>query len=153
MKNKSALYISVAVLLLVLIGGYLIIKNLSNKPAPVEEEEVIQVELPPADPGIEVDLKAKPDGKSVILTVAKIPSTTDSVEYELSYLTGEGLPKGALGKISLNGKTELTRDVLLGTCSTGGKCTYDLGVTAVKLVLKFNSPSGATQFSKEYPLN
>lgn len=151
MKNKKTLVIAVGILVLVLVGGSFLVKSL-NQPvtSPGEEEEI--VDLPPADPSIVVAVEPKPDGRSVVLSVSKIPSGTESVEYELSYLTGEGLPKGALGKISLNGASEVTRDVLLGTCSTGGKCTYDTGVTSVKLVLKFNHPSGATQFSQDYSL-
>ena len=151
-KNKSALYLSIGLLILVVIGGFFVIKSF-KKPATQPSEETEQkVELPPADPSITVDLKPKPDGKSVFLTVSKIPSNTESIEYELSYLTGEGLPKGALGKITLNGKTDIERDILLGTCSTGGKCTYDTGVKSVNLVLKFNTSQGATQFTKEYSL-
>lgn len=152
MKNKTVLYVSVGVLLFVVVGGVLVVKifNKPVSPPPQAEEEVVN--LPPVDSSVVVDLKPKADSKSVVLSVSKIPAGTDSLEYELSYLTGAGLPKGALGKITLGDKTEVTRDILLGTCSTGGKCTYDTGVTSVKLVLKFNSASGSTQFSKEYPL-
>lgn len=152
MKNKSALYISIGIVVLVLVVGAVVIKNLSGNTDNNQLNEEEQVELPPADPSILVDVKAKPDGKTVVLSISKIPRSTVTIEYELSYLTGDGLPKGALGKITLNDKTEIIRDILLGTCSTGGKCTYDSGVTSVKLVLKFNSPSGATQFTKEFPL-
>lgn len=150
-KNKSALIISLGLLALIIAGGIFIAKA-TKKPAVTQIEEEEQVELPPADPSIVVDLKPKSDGRSVLLTISRIPSSTESIEYELSYITGEGLPKGALGKITLSGKTNIERDILLGTCSTGGKCTYDTGVKSVSLVLKFNSPDGSTQFTKEYPL-
>lgn len=152
MKNKNALIASVVLLLVVIVGGVMVVRWLGAPGNPQSEEEEQRVQLPPADPSIVVDLQSKPDSRSVILTVSKIPKGTTSVEYELSYLTDEGLPKGALGKIDLNGKTEVNRDILLGTCSTGGKCTYDTGVTSVQLVLRFNHPDGATQFSHEYPL-
>ena len=151
MKKNPAIFISLGVLILVLGGGFLVIKNI-NKSAPQQEiEEGISEDLPFADPSIVVDLKAKADGKEVVLSVSKIPADTESIEYELSYLTGEGLPKGALGKITLDGKTEIEREILLGTCSKN-VCTYDKGVTKVSLVLKFNGTSGATQFRKEYDL-
>lgn len=149
-KNHIILLITLVVLVLVIGGGYLVIKNLT-KSAPPPQQEEIQTELPAADTSIVVDLKPKADKKSVVLSVSKIPADTTSIEYELSYLTGAGLPKGALGKISLNGVTEIERDILLGTCSKN-TCTYDTGVTSIKLVLRFNSDKGASQFTKEYPL-
>lgn len=152
MKNKSALYISIGLLLIVVFGSYLAVGNLFKKPQTQIIEEEQQIDLPPVDPSVVVDLQPQTGGKSVLLTVSKIPVGTSTIEYELSYITGEGLPKGALGKITLSNKTEVERDILLGTCSTGGKCTYDLGVTSVNLVLRFNSDSGATQFVKEYSL-
>jgi len=132
MKNKTALYVSIGVLVLVLIGGFVVIKEFKKAPPTIGEEEQ-QVELPQVDPSVKVDVKPKLDGKSIILAVSKIPANTTSIEYELNYTTGEGLPKGALGKITLNGKTEIERDILLGTCSTGGKCTYDTGVTSISV--------------------
>lgn len=151
MKNKSALFISLGVLLLVVGGGVLLVKSLNSpvQTTPEEEEEVVQ--LPPADPSIVVTLGKGSDSKSIDLSVSKIPKGTESVEYELSYITGEGLPKGALGKISLSGKDTVARNILLGTCSRN-TCSYDTGVTSVKLVLRFNHPDGATQLTKEYPL-
>ena len=151
MKNKTALFVSLGILLLVLIGGFVVIKNLTKAPPPPAPEEEKKTELPQVDASVKVDLIAKAGANSVTLSVTNIPEGTDSIEYELSYLTGEGLPKGALGKIDLKGNTEITRDILLGTCSRN-TCTYDQGVKSVKLVLRFNSATGASQFSKEYPL-
>lgn len=151
MKNKNALIASIVVLILVLGGGFLLVKNLTKPSDTKVEEEELSENLPPVDSLVVVDLTSKGDKQSVTLSVSKIPEGTESLEYELSYLIGEGLPKGALGKISLEGKSEIIRDILLGTCSRN-VCTYDKGVTSVKLVLKFNHSEGASQFTKEYPL-
>lgn len=151
MKNQTALYVSIGVLVLVLLGGFMIVKSF-NKPVPEEIEEEEQFSnLPPADPSIIVDVKAKPDGKAVIITISHIPGDVESIEYELSYNTGAGLSKGALGKIDVNGKSEVTKEVLLGTCSKN-TCTYDTGVIAVNVVLKFNTPDGASQLTKDFSL-
>lgn len=151
MKNKTALIASVVILVLVLGGGFLLVKNLT-KPAPdTTEEEEFAADLPPVDSSVVVTLEPKADKTAVVLSASNIPDGTDSLEYELSYNNEEGLPKGALGKIELDSKSEVTRDILLGTCSRN-VCTYDKGVTAVKLVLKFNHPDGDTQYTKEYPL-
>ena len=149
MKNKT-LVISIVVLLVVLVGGFMVIRG-SGKPEVKPIASPKNLDLPDVDPSVVVDLKAKSDGKSVILTVSNIPEGTQGIEYELSYLTGEGLPKGALGKISLQSEKEVERDILLGTCSKN-TCTYDSGVTSIKLVLIFNLPGGDRKFIKEYPL-
>ncbi len=155
MKNKTALIISLVVLVLVIVGGYLLVKSMFKPAEQTQTQEEPTVNLPPVDESVKVDLKRAGDGKSVNLTVSNIPDNTESIEYEMNYITSAGLPKGAIGKIKssdMQGKTEVTKNVLLGTCSTGGKCTYDTGVTKVNLVLKFNITGGAKQFTKEFPL-
>src|SRR3989344_6661133 len=149
MKNKTALIISVVVLAIVLIGGFLVVKNLTKPMAPVAEEEEEVSNLPPADPSIVVDVTPKSDGKALLLTVSKIPAGTLAVEYEITYLTDKGLSKGANGKFDLNGKTELEKDILLGTCSKN-TCNYDTGVTSVTVVLKFHATEGVTQLTKDF---
>jgi len=150
MKNKKTLIAAVVVLLVVLVGGLLVVRG-SNKSQPVASPTPKNLDLPDVDPAVAVDLKAAKDNRSVVLTVSNIPPGTETIEYELSYLTGEGLPKGALGKISLGGESEVERDILFGTCSRN-TCTYDTGVTSVKLVLVFNHPDGDSKFVKNYPL-
>ncbi|KKP59191.1 MAG: hypothetical protein UR52_C0010G0004 [Candidatus Gottesmanbacteria bacterium GW2011_GWA1_34_13] len=152
MKNKTALYVVIGIAILALISGGWWLVTFLTKPSQQVVQDDVKTELPPVDASVVVDLKTKADGKSVILTISKIPNNTESIEYELSYLTDKGLPKGALGKIDLKGKTDVTRDILLGTCSTGGKCTYDTGVKSVNLVLRFNSANATSQYTKEYPL-
>lgn len=152
MKNKNAMIISVIVLIVVLGGGFLLVKNLTKPVAENTEEASFAENLPPVDSSVSVNLEAKGDNTAVVLSVSNIPQGTESIEYELSYNNEEGLPKGALGKIDLDGKQEIVRDILLGTCSKN-VCTYDKGVTSVNLVLKFNHPDGASQFTKEYPLS
>lgn len=150
MKNKTALYVAIVVLVVVLIGGYAVVKILT-KPAPETQEEQEILDLPPADSSIIVDLKKRADDKYLILTVSKIPSGTDSIEYDLSYDTDKGINTGAYGKVDLNGKSEITKEILLGTQSKNN-FKYDTGVTSVDLVLKFNHPDGASQFTKTFSL-
>lgn len=150
-NNKTALYVSLGLLIIaILAGGFVLIKQLT-KAQPQKAEEEIKTELPQVDASVVVDLKPKSDNKSVILSVSNIPAGTESIEYELSYTTDKGLPKGALGKIDLKGVSEITRDILLGTCSKN-TCTYDTGVKSVSLVLRFNSVEGTSQYTKEYSL-
>lgn len=152
MKNKQ-IYIIVGILVALLIGGFgvwkLVLSNPSQDAVEEEEEEIV---LPPVDDSVEVKLVARDDKRAVILTVSNIPDDTTSIEYELSYNTAAGLPKGAIGKIRLKNESSIEREILLGTCSRN-VCRYDEGVTEVELVLRFNaSDGGASQFQESYEL-
>ena len=150
MKNKKTLII-IAVLA-VLIMSALFVKAKTGGKTEVVPTPTPTVALPKVDESVEVDLVSRSDGKAVTLTISQIPSETTSIDYELSYETGEGLPRGVLGTIHLKeGEEEVEREVLLGTCSRN-VCTYDRGVETINLVLKFNSPDGSSQFQQEYEL-
>lgn len=110
------------------------------------------VALPTISDDVQVDLTATRNKHAVILKISNIPQGTASIEYELTYITASDLPRGVLGKITLEGESEIVRDdIVLGTCSSG-KCVYDEGVTSVDLSLKFNLPEGAKVFQKSYDL-
>lgn len=113
-----------------------------------EEEEVI---LPEIDSSVKVAVTAQSDNREVTLSISAIPKGTESIEYELSYDTSAGLPKGALGTIKLSGESSIERKITLGTCSRN-VCKYDEGVTKINLVLRFNTADGASQFQKSYDL-
>lgn len=151
MKNKTALYISIAALVLVIAGGFFVIKNVMKPVVQTPEDEEQISDLPPVDASVVVTVTGASSGKEAILAISQIPEGTTSIEYEFSYLNSEGLSRGALGKIDVNGKGEIEKSILLGTCSKN-TCTYDTGVTSVDLVLKFNHPDGASQFSKTFEL-
>ncbi len=121
------------------------------------EEETISptptVVLPTISESIKVDLISRNSNKSVDLSINGLTSEISSIEYELTYNTGAGLPRGVLGTINLKGEKKINKtDITLGTCSSG-KCVYDTGVTSVNLSLKFNSTSGQSSvFQKNFSL-
>lgn len=153
MRKKAILWISiaVAVIILAVVGGWTY-KSLTTKNTPAEIPTPT-VALPTVSENIKVSLTAKNGNKVVDLSITGIPPDIDTIDYELTYTTGAGLPRGVLGKISVNGQSSVTRnDIDLGTCSRG-KCVYDVGVTSIDLALKFNSTSGQSSvFQKTYPL-
>lgn len=153
MRKKAIIWTGIAVVILILaiVGGWTY-KSLTQKDT-VEEVPTPTVALPTVSENIKVDLIAKNDNKVVDLRITGIPSDIDTIEYELTYTTGAGLPRGVLGKIDVNGQSSIARsDIDLGTCSRG-KCVYDVGVTSINLALKFNSTSGQSSvFQKTYPL-
>lgn len=151
MKKQPLLIIAVS--LIILVAGFFVLRarkgDGSGEISPTPTPTVI---LPFVDETVEVSLTPRQDKKAVILKISQIPSETRSIDYELSYETGEGLPRGVLGTIHLKEEEEqVEREILLGTCSRN-VCVYDTGVEKVNLVLKFNSPDGSSQFQKEYEL-
>ena len=144
--------IIILVLVILGIGGVVSLKSINKKTLP-EEIPTPTVVLPTVSETIKVDLKAKNDNKVVDIKISGVPADLDTIEYELTYTTGAGLPRGVLGKIKTDGKSSVTRnDIDLGTCSRG-RCVYDAGVKEIALSLKFNSISGSSSvFQKTYPL-
>lgn len=109
--------------------------------------------LPTISSDITVELLASSNKRAVSLKISDFPADIETVEYELIYITGTGLPRGVNGKITLKGEKQVARDnITLGSCSTGGKCTYDEGVRSIDVTLKFNSPKGSSIYQKTFPL-
>lgn len=159
MKKKAAL-ILVPVGIILIIVGFLVFRNRSSQEkestgaTPTPTSASSRFSLPDnKEEKAEVSLTPRMDKKAVILKISKIPSDVVSVEYELSYNTGKGLPRGVLGKIDIkSGQESILREILLGTCSKS-VCVYDEGVTKVSLTLKFNKSSGqSTGFAQDYEL-
>ena len=154
MKKWVIITLIVAVLIFLIVGGVLAVKFIfSSKNETVEEVPTPTVALPTISENIKVSLTAKDGNKAVTLRISGLTSDIQSVEYELTYTTAAGLPRGVLGKISTEGAKEIVRDdIVLGTCSSG-KCVYDTGVTAIDLSLKFNTTQGTSSvFRQTYPL-
>lgn len=152
MNKKIVIVVMIVVLALLGIAGTISLKSLTKKDV-VEEVPTPTVALPTVSESIKVDLTGKNNNKIIDLKIEGVLSDIESIEYELTYTTGAGLPRGVLGKIKTDGKSSITRnDIDLGTCSRG-KCVYDTGVTSINLSLKFNSTSGTSSvFQKTYPL-
>ena len=148
---KKIIIVAFAVIILIMVA--VIIRG---KSAPDSEtEEIIPtptIILPTISSDVQVELLPLSNNQAVALTIKKIPTDVKTIEYELTYTTGAGLPRGVLGKMTLKGEKEITRDdIVLGTCSSG-RCVYDTGVTLINLTLKFNSSKGSSIFQKTYPL-
>ena len=78
-----------------------------------------------------------PAGQEVTLTLHNVTLGATSVEYELEYQAGT-LIQGAFGTIDLTKETPpVAKDLLFGSCSTGGKCAYHKDVSGGTLTLRF----------------
>jgi hypothetical protein len=141
--------------LLLIIGGviFFLTKNSNKSNQATEDIPTPTMALPTISESVKVDLTPVDGGKAVKLSVSDVPSDTDTIEYEISYTTGSGIPRGVLGKITVGGEKNVSRDnITLGTCSSG-KCVIDSGIISVDLSLKFNSSSGDSKvFRKSYPV-
>lgn len=140
----------------IIIGGVLAIfvagvvfYLLSTKPAinsnvvPVVEEEIID-SLTPQEVGL--DLFPTKNNRYITFTLDKLDGISQ-IEYEISYnatvednVVLQGL-NGEVGEDDIN-KGTVTVERILGTCSTGGKCRFDEGVTGAKILLKITKTNG-----------
>jgi len=156
MKSRKTAIIALVVVVLVLFGGaYIIASQRSNKtPDLIGQEMEIIPTIAASDIGLE--LVAKSDKKYVKFTINK-PEGIDKVDYEITYdaippeeSSGEG---GGEGKVTQSLTGTLTKKDTkngklgidyreLGTCSTGGKCRFDQGVTSVKVIVKITRSNG-----------
>ena len=109
-----------------------------------EQQNIKQIA--PSDIGLELSLRF--DKKAVVMTLTKLTGVK-SIEYELSYdaeETVEGetstVPKGVVGSpIEVAGKSEIKREILLGTCSAN-VCRYDKVKSDIKIVVRVNYENG-----------
>ncbi len=77
-----------------------------------------------------------PAGRELKLEISDSKNAT-SIEYELEYQAGT-LVQAGIGSINPKGeKLPLTRNILLGSCSAGGACSYNEDVKGGTLVLRF----------------
>lgn len=77
-----------------------------------------------------------PAGRELKLEIADGKNAT-SIEYELEYQAGT-LVQAGIGSINPKGeKLPLSRDILLGSCSAGGACSYSEDVKGGTLLLRF----------------
>lgn len=105
----------------------------------VEEESTIDLPinvLPLAERPF-ITLAPDSTGRSLDISVSGAPTSGD-MEYEMVY-NASGKQEGALGSIFLGSeKQPITKSILLGSKSGGGKITYHEGVTGGSITLTYN---------------
>lgn len=147
--KKNKIIVGIIIAALVVAGmGFLVLRNDDSSKAPVPSGDQTQniKQIKPEDIGLELSLRS--DRKAVVMTLTKLTSVK-SIEYELSYdaeETVEGetntVPKGAVGSpIEVAGKSEIKREILLGTCSAN-VCRYDKVKSNIKIVVRVNYRNG-----------
>ncbi|HUD09965.1 MAG TPA: hypothetical protein VMR77_04170 [Patescibacteria group bacterium] len=127
--------IVVGVLMLTLKGS----NNVSNQAAAPTEVPVLT--LQPGDIGL--TLVEAANMQTATMTITKTEDIT-SVDYQLSYnaeVSGQSIPRGTIGHVDVKtpGQT-ITQKMVFGTCSD--VCHYDIGITAVQLIVKVTKTDG-----------
>lgn len=93
-----------------------------------------------------------PAGQEITLTLHNVTLGATSVEYELEYQAGT-LLQGAFGTIDLTKELPpVSKDLLFGSCSTGGKCAYHKDVSGGTLTLRFKGGSQNFNLKSEWNL-
>lgn len=141
------LFLTVAVMLLVI--GFVIYRRVQAKPEPSQPTPAQKIVRPPVNqiPISErpyVTLAPSQNGRNIQITLYDVKLPAKEAEYEIEYETGD-LVQGAYGVIDVN-DIPYTEDILLGSCSAGGKCTYHENVTGGELFLMF---SGENEYALE----
>ena len=151
LNQKTTMILGGVFLVLFIISSYWLLigrkTNSTNKDEQVTPTEMV---IPTIDSSVKVDLTSV-NGKEVALSITGIPSGTNSIDYELSYLTAQQGLQGVLGTIQIDNVSEYDKKLTLGTCSSGA-CVYHQVVGKIKLTLKFNSDRGGKIFEKEFEI-
>ena len=135
-NNRNLIIVGVIVLLLLIGGGIFLATKKSPKPAisTAQQEEILT--LSPEDIGLSLTMGV--DGKRVIMEITKTEGLT-SIEYQLSYTSKGGIPRGVIGTLDAKG-SNIKKEVILGTCSD--VCHYDQDVSNIKVILKVTKTDG-----------
>lgn len=112
--------------------------------SPGKKQETEKETAPRVEPVNQLPIKERPftsiipraDGREVMIVVDHLNSASE-VEYELEYQAGK-LLQGAFGKIDFSKEeAPVQRNILLGSCSAGGKCSYHEDVNGGTLLLRY----------------
>ncbi len=148
-KNILIITVVSAVLILGIITAFLLKGRTTPGVIPEIEEErgsLIETSL---EQRPYVTLTPRTDGKEFTLDISRIDNA-QIIEYELIYLS-QGLSRGVIGSIDLDGESEISRKLLLGTCSKD-VCKYDEGIEEGTLTLRFRSSEGTRKFVTDFHL-
>ena len=125
--------------LIVIIAGVLAFTNLRARQANIEEAKPVKpvekVNLIPVEERPYVSILPNQNGRNLVITIHDLKKPADEAEVEVEYQTGE-LLQGAMLPMELN-EFPNSVDMLLGSCSAGGKCSYHEDVTGGSLLLRF----------------
>ncbi len=158
LKNNTLVLIVIAIsvlLLGVLGGGYYAYTALFSTPEePVTDDRqrrrriVAPVNEIPVGERPYVSIEPLPASRELAIVVHALNKPADVGEYEIEYQSGSQI-QGAVGSLDI-GETPSRTEILLGSCSAGGACTYHEDVSGGSLKLSF---SGAEEYALKQDWN
>lgn len=137
MRSSLPLFLLIGGVLIVSLVGFIIFNLRTKEDSSGGGEEKVAVQIPAPY----ITLTPNSAGQVLSLSVTKIDDKAASLEYELVYNTDKGILQGVPGSVDLEGKSGLTRDLTLGTCSSG-VCRYDKGVKDINLTIRLRNDKG-----------
>ncbi|PIR59102.1 MAG: hypothetical protein COU69_01785 [Candidatus Pacebacteria bacterium CG10_big_fil_rev_8_21_14_0_10_56_10] len=136
---KTFVLIILVVMLAGAAGAFFFLKNRApqlSAEQPAEKRRVVE-------PENDIELAERPyvkiepvDGRNVSINIVVVNKPARQVEYELEYQAGS-LLQGAFGLIKLD-TLPVAEQILLGSCSAGGACTFHQDVRGGTLLLRFD---------------
>jgi hypothetical protein len=146
--NKKTIIIGIVSAIVISVGAIVAYGAVSSEK---EEKDSVQADITPtptdkvteAHESVVADLTINTARTSVALELSGLGGRYSGVSYELRYASDQG-EKGAVGGLRTpipleEGADMFSRDIELGTCSTGGKCRYDKGVNNISLTIKLHT--------------
>jgi len=148
-KQKMMILGGMIALLVLVVGGvsaYMLTRNKSAdqtaQTPTTKKKKVDQYNVIPVDERPFLSVRPTDGGRNIFLSIVTVKKPAESVEYELEYQAGE-LLQGAFGELTL-GSLPAEKDILLGSCSAGGACTYHTDVLGGTVVTRF---SGSNEYA------
>ena len=143
--KKYLPFIIIIVAAVVLVGGFLIVKKITQPVSTDMSQDDGSVADLPQDQKPVAALVPTSDGHYLTLKVdgIKVPNAT-SMDYDLLWKannSGTLTPQGTSSTVQLNGQTSFKKDLLLGS-ESNGKFRYDKGVENGTLTLRFRNSNG-----------
>lgn len=150
MKKYLPLILLVLGILVLILVYFFVIRKPAEKETGEEDQGLITVSF--KDRPI-TSLTPSADGHWLKLKIEKIKVSAKTLDYELLYQLPDGRTQGVPGTVKLTGENSFTRDLLLGSESSG-KFRYDEGVEEGTLTLRFRDDKGKllTKFSTKFHL-
>ncbi len=143
MQNKKLMMIIGVVLAVLVIGGgvFAYTKMKGSQSGTQTEEKKKKVAQPvnviPVDQRPYIQILPK-DARNLTLRVVSLKKPATKAEYELEYQAGS-LLQGAFGALEL-GSLPSEANILLGSCSAGGACTYHEDIKGGSLLTRYEGP-------------
>lgn len=127
MKKYLPILIALVILLLGGLAAFILIRRPSSTAEPTVQNKRQIINALPYDQRPFVALFPHPTNKLITLLVDKAVSDSD-ITIDIEYMSGNSL-KGGRTTLALPFDLPHTQAFLLGSCSAGGKCSFDEDIT------------------------